>query len=336
MKIALFAYSRGGCAAARRVLSTLPETQACAYTMPRFEEAGFLPLSGEVYRESFSSADALIFVGACGIAVREIAPYLASKKTDPAVLCIDEKMQFVIPLLSGHIGGANDLARRLAAALGASAVITTATDVNGKFAADAWAAKNECVISSMLLAKKVAAEILERDVPLVSDFPIKGVLPGGIVEKTHGALGIVIGYRTKEPFAETLRLTPKVLHVGIGCRRGTAQETIEAAVAAVLSAHQLDPSAVKGVYSIDLKQQEAGLLAACAKHNWPTVFYTAEELRSVPGEFTDSPFVQEMTGVGNVCERAAMRGAEKLLVKKTAVDGVTVAVAAEHWEVTFG
>lgn len=223
MKIALFAYSRGGCAAARRVLSTLPETQACAYTMPRFEEAGFLPLSGEVYRESFSSADALIFVGACGIAVREIAPYLASKKTDPAVLCIDEKMQFVIPLLSGHIGGANDLARRLAAALGASAVITTATDVNGKFAADAWAAKNECVISSMLLAKKVAAEILERDVPLVSDFPIKGVLPGGIVEKTHGALGIVIGYRTKEPFAETLRLTPKVLHVGIGCRRGTAQ-----------------------------------------------------------------------------------------------------------------
>lgn len=188
----------------------------------------------------------------------------------------------------------------------------------------------------MPLAKKVAAEILEHDVPLVSDFPIKGALPGGIVEKMQGALGIVIGYCTKEPFAETLRLTPRVLRVGIGCRRGTAQETIEAAVAAVFSAHQLDPSAVKGVYSIDLKQQEVGLLAACAKHNWPTVFYTAEELRSVPGEFTDSPFVQEMTGVGNVCERAAMRGAEKLLVKKTAVDGVTVAVAAEHWEVTFG
>lgn len=144
----------------------------------------------------------------------------------------------------------------------------------------------------MLLAKKVAAEILERDVPLVSDFPIKGALPDGIVEKTQGALGIVIGYCTKEPFAETLRLTPRVLRVGIGCRRGTAQKTIEAAVAAVISAHQLDPSAVKGVYSIDLKQQEAGLLAACAKHNWPTVFYTAEELRSVPGEFTDSPFVQ--------------------------------------------
>ena len=309
MKIAIFAYSHGGCAAARRVRAVLAEAETVCYAVPRLEEAGFLPLAKDIYRERFSSMDALIFIGACGIAVREIAPYLVSKKTDPAVLCIDEKMQFVIPLLSGHIGGANDLARRLAAALGAAAVITTATDVNGKFAVDAWAAKNGCAISSMPLAKKVAAEILEHDVPLVSDFPIKGALPDGIVEKTQGALGIVIGYCTKEPFAETLRLTPRVLRVGIGCRRGTAQETIEAAVAAVLSAHQLDPSAVKGVYSIDLKQQEAGLLAACAKHNWPTVFYTAEELRSVPGEFTDSPFVQEMTGVGNVCERAAMRGA---------------------------
>ena len=341
MKIAIFAYSHGGCAAARRVRAVLAEAETVCYAVPRLEEAGFLPLAKDIYRERFSSMDALIFIGACGIAVREIAPYLASKKTDPAVLCIDEKMQFVIPLLSGHIGGANDLARRLAAALGASAVITTATDVNGKFAVDAWAAKNGCAISSMPLAKKVAAEILEHDVPLVSDFPIKGALPGGIVEKMQGALGIVIGYCTKEPFAETLRLTPRVLRVGIGCRRGTAQETIEAAVAAVFSA-LLDEKQIMAIiankddYSIDLKQQEVGLLAACAKHNWPTVFYTAEELRSVPGEFTDSPFVQEMTGVGNVCERAAMRGAEKLLVKKTAVDGVTVAVAAEHWEVTFG
>ena len=336
MKIAIFAYSRGGCAAARRVSAALPEAETLCYAVPRLEEAGFLPLAKDVYRERFSSMDALIFIGACGIAVREIAPYLVSKKTDPAVLCIDEKLQFVIPLLSGHIGGANDLSRRLAGALGASAVITTATDVNGKFAVDAWAAKNGCAISSMPLAKKVAAEILEHDVPLVSEFPVRGALPNGVVEGGTGTLGILIGVHTKAPFAETLRLVPRLLHVGVGCRKGISKEAVEAAIQTVFASHDLDLAAVKGVYSIDLKQQEAGLLAACAAHDWPAAFYTAEELRAVAGEFTESPFVQGITGVGNVCERAAMRGTDNLLVKKTALNGVTVAVAAEDWEVSFG
>ena len=336
MKIAIFAYSRGGCAAARRVRAALPEAETLCYAVPRLEEAGFLPLAKNVYRECFSSMDALIFIGACGIAVREIAPYLVSKKTDPAVLCIDEKMQFVIPLLSGHIGGANDLARRLAGALGASAVITTATDVNGKFAVDAWAAKNGCAIVSMPLAKKVAAEILERDVPLVSEFPIRGALPDGVVENGTGALGILIGVHTKAPFAETLRLVPRLLHVGVGCRKGISKEAVEAAIQTVFASHDLDLAAVKGVYSIDLKRQEAGLLAACKEHDWPATFYTAKELQAVAGEFTESPFVQGVTGVGNVCERAALLGADNLLVKKTALNGVTVAVAAENWEVSFG
>ena len=336
MKIAIFAYSRGGCAAARRVRAALPEVETFCYAVPRLEETDFLPLAKDVYRTSFSSMDALIFIGACGIAVREIAPYLVSKKTDPAVLCIDEKMQFVIPLLSGHIGGANDLARRLAGALGASTVITTATDVNGKFAVDAWAAKNGCAIASMPLAKKVAAEILEHDVPLVSEFPIRGALPNGVIESDAGALGILIGVHTKAPFAQTLRLVPRLLHVGVGCRKGISKEAVETAVQTVFVSHNLDLAAVKGVYSIDLKRQEAGLLAACEEHDWPATFYIAEELRAVAGEFTDSPFVQGITGVGNVCERAAMLGADNLLVKKTAVNGVTVAVAAEDWEVSFG
>ena len=104
MKIAIFAYSHGGCAAARRVRAVLAEAETVCYAVPRLEEAGFLPLAKDIYRERFSSMDALIFIGACGIAVREIAPYLVSKKTDPAVLCIDEKMQFVIPLLSISAG----------------------------------------------------------------------------------------------------------------------------------------------------------------------------------------------------------------------------------------
>ena len=157
MKAALFAFSRGGCATARRILAALPEEAWMCYTMPRFEEPGFLPLDKAVYGASFSSMDALIFVGACGIAVREIAPYVKSKKTDPAVVCIDEAGQFVIPLLSGHIGGANALAEKLAEKLDATAVVTTATDVRGKFAVDAWATRHGCAISDMGLAKAVSA-----------------------------------------------------------------------------------------------------------------------------------------------------------------------------------
>ena len=333
MRAALFAFSRGGCATARRVMAALPGAAFVCYTMERFEEPAFLPLDKAVYGACFSAMDALIFVGACGIAVREIAPYVQSKKTDPAVLCIDEAGRFVIPLLSGHIGGANALAEKLAGKLDATAVVTTATDVRGKFAVDAWAARHGCAISDMGLAKAVSAA---GDIPLCSQFPLPSPLPEGTFAGETGSLGIFIGWRARTPFARTLRLIPRVLRVGVGCRRGISADAVENAVQAVFAENGLDTAAICGVYSIDLKQDEAGLLAACEKHRWPVHFYTAQQLRDVAGDFTPSDFVRSVTGVDNVCERAALLDAEKLIVQKTARDGVTVAVAAEHWEVRFG
>lgn len=137
---------------------------------------------------------------------------------------------FVIPLLSGHIGGANALARRLAAALGATAVVTTATDVNGKFSVDTWAAEHGCAISDMGGAKQISAEILEHSVPVCSDFPIQGPLPDGLVLGESGELGIYVGYRCSAPFMHTLRLVPRVLRVGVGCRKGISREAVEAAI----------------------------------------------------------------------------------------------------------
>ena len=269
-------------------------------------------------------------------AVREIAPYVQSKKTDPAVVCIDETGRFVIPLLSGHIGGANVLAEKLAEKLGATAVVTTATDVRGKFSVDAWAARHGCVISDMGLAKAVSAAILEEDIPLCSQFSLPAPLPEGTFAGESGPLGVFIGWRTKAHFARTLRLIPRVLRVGVGCRRGISAEAVVRAVQTVFAENGLDTAAICGVCSIDLKQDEAGLLAACEKNNWPVHFYTAQQLRDVAGDFTPSDFVRSVTGVDNVCERAALLDAEKLIVQKTARDGVTVAVAAEHWEVRFG
>lgn len=339
MKIAVFAYSRQGCRTARKVLSRFPEAERRAYAMERFSEEGFLPLgkpSRPFYGDLFGWADAMVFVGSCGIAVREIAPHVRDKRTDPAVLCIDELGRFVIPLLSGHIGGANDLARLLAEHLDATPVITTATDINRKFSVDAWAAQQGLVIDSMPLAKAVSAAILENDIPLCSDFPVVTAYPQGVVPGDSGELGICISWERKEPFAKTLRLIPKILHLGIGCRRGTETAAITEAVEQVLNGKNIDARAVECVASIDLKAKEPGLLAFCQENQWPVSFYSAEQLREVEGEFTSSGFVQSITGVDNVCERAALLGADRLLVKKTALNGVTVAIAAEKWEVRFG
>lgn len=286
----------------------------------------------------FHAVDALIFVGAAGIAVRAIAPHLRSKTTDPAVIVTDERGLHVISLISGHIGGANELTRQIAVDIGADPVITTATDINGRFAVDEWAAKQGLKISSMQAAKKFAMEILRRDLSLISDFPIRGTLPGGLVMGSEGECGLVISYRSDSAFADALRLVPRVLHLGIGCRRGTSEENIEAAVCAALDGEGICRDAVKAVASIDVKKDEDGLLAFCRNGNWPVAFYSAEELMNVPGEFTASAFVKSVVGVDNVCERAALRSAggnAKLIIKKTCLNGVTVAVAQEEWSVCF-
>ena len=338
MKAAVFAYSRQGCKTARKVMEYFQGNEIRAYTMERFEEPGFGAIgrpSKPFYEPIFAWADAMVFVGSVGIAVREIAPFVRSKRTDPAVVSMDELGNFVIPLLSGHIGGANDLALRLAEVVGGTAVITTATDINKKFSVDAWAARNGLYITDLNTAKAVSAELLERPVPIKSEFPIVTALPNGNVGGEKGKIGICISCNKEQPFEETLLLVPRVLHLGIGCRRGTPVEHFREAVDGVLKEYNIHPKAIKQVTSIDIKSNETGLLAFCRERDLPAVFYSAQQLRQVPGEFTKSQCVLRHTGVDNVCERSSMIGAEKLLVKKTVRNGVTVAISAEAWEAVF-
>ena len=339
MRLSIFAYSRQGCHTAQRISALLAGEDCRCYTMEKYLISGFLPMEKPAvnfYGPLFHSCDALIFVGSCGIAVRQIAPHVRDKKADPAVVCIDELGKFVIPLLSGHIGGANALAQKIAEGIGAVPVVTTATDINGKFSVDAWAARNSCYISSMAAAKAVSAKILEAPVPLLSRFPLKTPLPSGVIEEAQGELGILLSWKEEAPFQETLRLVPPVLHLGIGCRKGISREAVSQAVEQVFKDYAIDRHAIKCAASIDLKAQEAGLLDFCREAEIPIAFYTVQELQAVPGEFTKSQFVSSITGVDNVCERSAMLGADRLIVRKTACNGVTVAVAEENWEVYFG
>ncbi len=340
MRLVIFAYSRQGCETALRVKGALraPADECRCYASEKYAGGEFEPILSPCSRFTgplFAWADALVFVGAVGIAVRSIAPYVRDKRTDPAVLGVDELGKFVIPLLSGHIGGANALAEQLAGALGAIPVVTTATDINGRFSVDAWAARQGLAITNMHAAKEVSAAILERNVPLCCDFPIAGELPPGTEPGELGDVGICISWRKRKPFAETLLLVPPVLHLGLGCRRGAPVERIRQAVEQVMTGHKIHPKAVKCAASIDLKRDEEGLLAYCAERGWPVSFYSADQLAALEGDFTPSERVLRVTGVDNVCERAAMVGADRLVVRKTAHNGVTVALAEERWEARF-
>ena len=338
MNTALICFSDAGSLLAQRIADILHLELSDIHSITKFaEKYGFTSHKsvcadmGEIFAEN----DALIFIGACGIAVRDIAPHLKNKIVDPAVLVLDDQGKFVIPILSGHIGGGNALANYLAEQIGAVSVITTATDIRGKFSCDTWAVTHNCAISSMKTAKDISAAILTADVPVSSEFALPGTLPNGLTAVEEGELGIFIGIHTDQPYISTLRLVPRIVTLGIGCRRGTPMETIYAVVKETLAAYNIDLHAVGCVASIDVKADEIGLLGCAKVLKSPTVFYTADELNAVPGEFAESEFVRKTVGVGNVCERAAVCGGGTLIIPKTAKDGVTVAAAVKEWRIEF-
>jgi cobalt-precorrin 5A hydrolase len=284
----------------------------------------------------FDGDRALVFIGAVGIAVRAIAPYVQAKTSDPAVIVIDESARFVIPLLSGHIGGANRLALDIAKMLGATPVITTATDSRGVFAIDDWASQNNIRIISPERIKGVSARLLAgEEVRIKSVFPVEGRLPKGLIP-TDDECDVIVTIQTRG-YQDALRLAPPVLTLGIGCRRGAAVRDIECAFTAVLEKAGCHQEAVCGVCSIDLKVREAGILAFCAARGLPFQTFSAQELREVKGDFASSELVQEIAGVDNVCERSAVLGSGgELLVGKQTGNGVAVALAVRPYTVRFG
>lgn len=285
-------------------------------------------------RDQWKSADGLIFIGACGIAVRSIAPLVQAKTADPAVIVLDEKGEHVISLLSGHLGGANDLARRIAAITGGEAVITTATDVEGKFAVDVWAQENGLAISSMALAREISAAVLAGEkVGFQCPLPVEGRIPDELTGGAQARLQIRVGVRRSLPEA----FVPDALILGIGCKRGKTASEIARQIEQFLAEADIRPEAIARAVTIDRKADEAGLLAYCEAMGWPLAFYTADELRAVPGEFSPSAFVEQTVAVDNVCERAAMRGGGiRLLMRKKAANGITAAIAVTDRRIRFG
>lgn len=322
MRIAAIGFTQNGGKAVKKLTGKLG---ASGYLFEKYSVDGLIPFGSlsELVGEKFDTSDALVFVGACGIAVRAVAPYIKSKITDSAVIVMDECERFVIPVLSGHIGGANELALKIADITGAQAVITTATDINGKFSVDTFAVKNNLYISDMEMAKLISAEVLSGNkIGFYSDFEVKNI-PDCFNENAE--IGICISHDgAKKPFKKTLNLVPKNVVIGIGCKKGTPD--VKRLVKRVLSEHNISREAVCMAASIDLKHNEEAIKFLCRDWDLELKTYTAEELMEQDGDFSASAFVMETVGTDNVCERSVVALGADLTVKKTAENGVTVAV----------
>lgn len=219
---------------------------------------------------------------------------------------------------------------KIASLMGADPAVTTATDSLGRFSCDTWAASHGCALSDLGAMRAVSAAIHEGDVAVASEYPLPERLPSGLVRAGSGRIGIYIGIRKTEPFALTLRLIPRILRLGIGCRRGVSAGDMEAAVRQVLERARIDIRAVATIATIDVKRNESGLFAFADSLGAAVELHSAGELAAVKGEFEESDFVRKTVGVGNVCERAAALSG-KLIIPKTALNGVTVAAAALDW-----
>jgi cobalamin biosynthesis protein CbiG len=296
----------------------------------------------ETLQATFADYRAHIFVAAAGIAVRTIAPLLQGKDRDPAVVVLDQSGQFAISLLSGHLGGANELARRIGSLIGACPVITTATDSAGLTAVDELARLKGFSLANLRAVRAINGALLEERMIRVFDpedrLGWSGAVPEGYRVRFVSRLqdlprkepGLAVSWRAEAPADEAchLLLRPRCLVVGLGCHPGAAASEILELIASAFAEHGLSQASIACLTSTSRRQNEPGLAQAAKALQAPFICVEHDALCSVQVP-NPSPHVKQHLGVDGICEASAMiqAGQGELLVAKTKGKNVTLAVA---------
>jgi cobalt-precorrin 5A hydrolase len=292
---------------------------------------GFSILSEKV-KDVFKDFDAHIFIFSTGIAVRIIAPLIKSKIEDPAIVVLDDKACHAVSLLSGHIGGANELAETVGIITKATPVITTATDVHNQPAIDIIALQNNMHIVNPDMIKKINMAILEnRNIKIDDSFNILfNKVPNCINNKETPDI-ICTDIKITVPRG-TLVLNPPSLIVGIGCNRGTSSDEIEKFLLFVLKQNKLSLKSIWTFASIDAKRDEPGFLELSKQFKIQFLFINKQKLDSVKNIKNPSKIVEKHMGVKSVCEAAAIIAGKnaELIVQKQIRGNVTIAIARQN------
>jgi len=305
------------------------------------------------FKRVFTQYRRIICIMATGIVVRSLAGCLRSKHLDPGVVVVDEKGQFAISLLSGHIGGANQLAREVARQTGGQAVITTATDVQGKTAADLLALEMDALIDptgNLKIINRCLAE--NQPVNLYSPWPLIPAVMNGFAwqgwpfEKAdpENQFPVQLDYQSWVPPAvivghivnqgshpDILWLKPRNLSVGIGCRLGVGCEELGQAINEVFDRFNIDTRCISSIASIELKAKEPGINLLAEQMEVPFLTFGQEDILPLAGTYDESAWVKEITGVGGVCEPAARLASRRgiTLVPKQKIGPIAISVAME-------
>lgn len=336
MKAAIYCVSKSGYGIALEIAEKLYKdldiyASAKVYDLLHCEnekEKNIIKINGrlaETIADTFNRYSVHIFIMATGIVIRMIDGKLKSKDVDPAVLVIDEEANFVISLLSGHLGGANNECERVAAAVNALPVITTATDVSGKIAVDMISKKIKGKLADLKAAGRVTSLIVNEE-------KISLHLPKNIVDVNESSSGAIIISNRKT--IEVSKVIPQNIILGIGCRRGISKEKIIEKINYVMDKQNLEMSSIRKIASAWVKSDEAGLLEAVEELKIPVEFISKEDILTVEHLVEEkSEFVKNEIGVYGVSEPCAYLASNKrgeFLVKKIKLEGITISIFEEE------
>lgn len=287
-------------------------------------------------KQAMEECDGIIFISSTGIAVRAIAPYIQSKDKDPGVVVVDLSCRYAINILSGHLGGGNELTINVAEILGAEPVITTATDRMNIIGPDMLAKNNDLIISDMKMAKEIAALLVDNKiVGIKDDYNLIQMSKGyeRIDEVKENSIWITNKIKSTEEdenenidYSKVLKLIKQDIVLGIGCRRNTPFEKLKKFIEESLIKYNIHKQAVSKIVSVDVKKDEQGIIELAEYLGCPFITFTREEIKSVQDKYEGSPFVLKTLGITGVCEPSVDLAGAQIIEGKIKHEGMTLAI----------